>query len=90
MDAADYQYVADTQDSVIRRVSPNGVITTVAGNGTPGASGDGGPATSASLYLPRGVAVGPQGDLFISDTGNDRIRKVDRTTGVISTLSSIK
>ena len=64
-----------------------GVITTVAGNGTAGYSGDGGPATAAELTGPGGVAVDSAGDLFIADTDNDRIREVNLATGVITTVA---
>jgi hypothetical protein len=66
-------YIADTHNNMIRMVS-NGVITTVAGNGTDGFGGDGGPATSAMLALPKNVAVDAAGNLFIADTDNNRIR----------------
>jgi|GEM_PF-2586680 len=78
-------YIADQKNNRIRRVA-GGVITTVAGNGRPGFSGDGGPATEASLNEPQGVAVTPDGTLYISDTGNHRIRKID-AAGIISTLA---
>ena len=64
----------------------SGIITTVAGNGAQGFSGDGGPATSAMLYLPFGVAVDTAGNLFIADAGNNLIRKVT-PAGVISTVA---
>jgi sugar lactone lactonase YvrE len=76
VDAAGNLYIADSLNNVIREVTPNGNITTVAGNGTAGYSGDGGPATSAQLSLPYGVAVDRAGDLFIADTANDVIREV--------------
>jgi len=69
-------YIADQANNRIRKVSPGGVISTVAGNGATGHSGDGGPATSASLHYPYGVAVDSAGNLYIADTANDRIRKV--------------
>ena len=68
----------------VRKVS-NDVITTVAGNGTRGFSGDNGPATSAQLYGPSGVAVDSAGNLYIADSGNNRIRKV--SNGVITTVA---
>jgi hypothetical protein len=81
-------YIADTGNGRIRKVAVDtGVITTVAGNGTPGYSGDGGPATSASLEGPNGVAVDANGNLFIADSGNHRIRKVAADTGVITTIA---
>ncbi len=70
----------------IRKVSKLGIITTVAGNGTDGFYGDGGPATAAQLDLPGGVAVDKSGNLFISDSYNQRIRKID-INGIISTFA---
>ena len=78
-------YIADSQNNRIRKVS-NGIITTVAGNGTAGYSGDGGAATNAELDLPSAVAVGPSGNLFIADTDNQRIREVS-TSGAITTVA---
>ena len=78
-------YIADTENSRIRRVSPTGIITTVAGNGPRGFSGDGGPATKAQLNLPRGIAIGSDGCLYIADTINHRIRRVG-TDGIITTV----
>src|SRR5262249_20621834 len=79
-------FIADTFNHRVRRVGPDGVITTVAGNDTPGFSGDGGPATAAQLSEPRGVAVGPDGSLFIADLGNRRVRRVG-ADGVITTMA---
>jgi sugar lactone lactonase YvrE len=76
VDTAGDLFIADTNNYRVRKVTPGGVISTVAGNGTPGFSGDGGPATSAWLYMPFGVAVDTAGNLFIADYGNNRIRKV--------------
>jgi sugar lactone lactonase YvrE len=64
-----------------------GLVTTVAGNGTRGFSGDGGPATEASLDRPRDLELGPDGRLYIADTDNHRIRVVDLATGVITTIA---
>ena len=86
LDAAGNLYIADSGNKRIRKVSPSGIISTVAGNGTRGFSGDGGPATSASLYYPTGVAVDAAGNLYIADRGNDRIRRVN-AAGIISTLA---
>ena len=79
-------YIADTGRSRIRKVDAAGVISTVAGSFLGGFGGDGGPAVEAALYYPEGVAVDGAGNLFIADSLNDRIRKVD-AAGVISTVA---
>ncbi|RAU81966.1 NHL domain-containing protein [Pontibacter arcticus] len=79
-------YFAEYQSNKIRKISTSGIITTVAGNGTAGFSGDGGPATSASLYYPWSVAVDAAGNLLITYYQNNRIRKV-ATNGIISTFA---
>jgi trimeric autotransporter adhesin len=84
VDSVGNLYISDFNNNRIRRVS-GGTITTVAGNGTAGFSGDGGPATSASLKQPFGVAVDAAGNLYIADAGNFRIRKV--SAGTISTFA---
>ena len=61
----------------VRMIDPGGVISTVAGCGRQGFGGDGGPATGARLFEPRGVAVDATGRLFVADTYNDRVRRVD-------------
>lgn len=70
----------------VRKIGSDGIITTVAGNGVQGYSGDGGPATSARISAPTGVAVDTSGNLPIADFGNHRIRKVD-TSGTITTVA---
>ena len=70
----------------IRRVDTSGVITTIAGTGIPGFSGDGGPAASAQISRITGVAVGPSGDVYFIDLGNGRIRQID-SAGVITTIA---
>lgn len=81
-------YVAEYRNNRIRKVDGiTGLVTTVAGNGTQGFSGDGGPATDASLYDPTGVAVDSDGNLFIADTDNTRVRRVDASTGIITTFA---
>ena len=76
VDASGNIWISDRFNQRIREVAPGGLITTVAGNGFPGYGGDGGPATSASLHYPWGVAVDAPGNLFIADSANNRIRKV--------------
>src|SRR5206468_16461 len=84
LDPAGNLYIADTADHRIRKVTPGGTISTYAGSGNFGFSGDGGPATAAELNFPRDVALDPAGNLYIADSGNSRIRKVT-TGGTIST-----
>ena len=80
-------YIAELGNSTIRKVDMlTGIITTVAGNGTEGYSGDGGPATLAQLYRPRGVFVDVAGNIYIADTFNFAMRKVDAATGIITTV----
>ena len=79
-------YIADYQNHRVRMVTPGGTITTVAGNGNQGYAGDGGPATSALLNYPAGVAVDSGGNLYIADWGNYVIRKV-MTNGNIATIA---
>ena len=69
----------------MRRIDTKGVITTIAGTGKLGLSGDGGPATKAKLNSPYGLAIDSAGSLYIADNGNGRIRRVDRK-GVITTF----
>jgi hypothetical protein len=88
VDSSGNLYIADTGNHRIRKVTPDGVITTVAGNGIQGYSGDGGPAASAQLSEPTDVALDPSGNLYIADLGNSRVRKVT-PAGVISTITTI-
>ena len=78
--------IADSDNDRIRRVSPAGQITTVAGNGTRGFSGDGGPATAAALNAPYGVSALPDGSFYIAESGNHRIRRV-APDGTITTVA---
>ena len=88
MDGAGNLYIADTNNNVIRKVNLNtGAISTAAGTGAPGYTGDGGLATSATLNSPEGIAVDGAGDLFIADTNNDAVREVIAATGKISTVA---
>lgn len=84
-DSSGNLYIADTGDHCIREVTPLGVITTVAGSGVQGFGGDGGPATSALLDSPAGVAVDASGNLYIADSHNHRIRRV--ASGTITTIA---
>lgn len=87
MDTAGRVYLADTTSHVIRRIDPaTGISTVVAGSGFSGNSGDGGAATSARLNNPSAVAIDASGNIFVADTNNHRIRKVD-TQGTISTIA---
>jgi sugar lactone lactonase YvrE len=93
LDSAGNMYIADggaycngPGGNTVRKIDADGVITTVAGSGSPGFSGDGGPATSAELNLPVAVAVDRKGNLYITDWNNYRIRKVD-TKGTITTIA---
>jgi uncharacterized protein (TIGR03437 family) len=85
-DASGNMYIADSDNNRIRKVSTDGTITTVAGNGTAGFSGDGGLAVNAALNRPWDVAVDSSGDLFIVDYNNQRIRMVD-VSGTINTIA---
>jgi sugar lactone lactonase YvrE len=86
VDAAGNLYIADWYNNRIRKVATNGIITTVAGKGTYGYSGDGGAATNADLYYPAGLAVDAAGDLYIADWSNRRIREVN-PNGLITTVA---
>jgi sugar lactone lactonase YvrE len=85
-DAAGNLYIADRDNHAVRRVDPSGIITTVAGSGERGFAGDDGPAIDADLSRPQGVAVDGAGNIYISDSDNHRIRKVD-PSGVITTIA---
>jgi hypothetical protein len=85
-DALGNIYFGDAFQNVVRKVSVGGIITTVAGNGTSGYSGDNGSATSAQLNYPQGVAIDTAGNLYINDSTNQRIRKVS-PIGIITTVA---
>jgi hypothetical protein len=87
VDASGNIYIADTDNHCIRKVDTLGIITTVAGTGSGGYSGDGGPATSAKLNHPRRVFVDSGGNIFIADSDNHRIRVVSTHDGTITTLA---
>jgi sugar lactone lactonase YvrE len=85
LDSAGNLYIADSGNHRIRQISTSGTISTIAGTTTFGFNGDNLPANSTSLYLPKSVAVDAQGNVYIADTGNQRIRKI--TAGVITTIA---
>jgi sugar lactone lactonase YvrE len=79
-------FIADTDSSRVRRLSPSGIVTTIAGNGTCGFLGDGGFATSAQLCNPSSLVLDSSGNLFVSDQGNHRVRKIS-PAGIITTAA---
>lgn len=86
VDSAGNVYVADTAANVVRAISPAGIISTYAGQGTPGYTGDGGPAVQAQLSAPMGLALDAAGNLYIADSGNSVVRQVSKS-GVIVTFA---
>jgi DNA-binding beta-propeller fold protein YncE len=88
VDAEGNLYIADSANNVIRRVSTSGVITTVAGTGSAGYSGDGGAATGAELHTPEGIAINQAGDLFIADTFNNAVRLVEPDDDIYTIAST--
>ena len=86
VDNAGNVFISDTTNNRIRKVNPAGIISTVAGTGSPAFSGDGGPATSAAIFGPTSVAVDGAGNLYFTDAANSRVRKVT-TAGVIGTVA---
>ena len=85
VDATGNVFIADTYDHRVRKVTPDGKISTVAGDGSPGFQGDGGPASAARLNNPYGIAIDRAGNLYIADLGNNRVRKV----GVDGTIITV-
>ncbi len=86
VDAKGNLFIADTGNHRVRRVSTDGIITTVAGTGELGFSGDGGPAVEAQLAFPSAIAIDSEGDLYIADFSNHRIRKLS-TNGIITSIA---
>jgi hypothetical protein len=74
IDSSGNLYISDVDNLRVRRVTPAGIISTIAGNGLPGSSGDGGPAVDASLSSMLGLALDNAGNLYIADSGNRRVR----------------
>ena len=93
IDASGVVYFADTLSHRIRTLRFNGpsftdgVVTTIAGTGTPGDAGDGGPAMAAQIHLPGDLELGPDGKLYFADTNNNRVRRIDLTTGTIEAVA---
>ncbi|MFY9225167.1 MAG: IPT/TIG domain-containing protein [Blastocatellia bacterium] len=87
LDSSGNVFVVDSTNHRIRKIDTTGVITTVAGNGTAGFSGDGSPAISASLNTPEAITLDQAGNLFIADSLNSRVRRVDAITGLITTVA---
>jgi sugar lactone lactonase YvrE len=88
VDAAGNVYLSDSQDNVVRRVAAGtGIITTIAGTGAAAHTGDNGPASSAELWAPGPLAIDPFGNLFIGETGDSVVRRIDAVTGVITTFA---
>lgn len=80
-------YISEMKGHRIRKVDRAGIITTIAGKGVGGLGGDGGPATAAKLYFPKGVTIDKKGNLIFTDTDNFVVRKVNLTTGIITTIA---
>lgn len=80
-------YISDYGNHRIRRVSTGGIISTIAGTGTGGYSGDGGAATAAQIQFPTGINIDPSGNIYFAEQGNNVIRKITIATGIISTVA---
>jgi sugar lactone lactonase YvrE len=88
VDTAGNLFVVEFQGHRVRRIdAATGIITTVVGTGAAGFSGDGGPAVNAAIAFAFSIAMGPRGNLFIADSGNARVRRVDAVTGIITTVA---
>ena len=86
-DADGSLYIADGANNRIRKVAPDGTIATVAGTGRAEYSGDGGPATKATLSMPYSISLDRDGNLYVVDTGNYRVRRIDASSGIIATIA---
>ncbi|HWY97701.1 MAG TPA: hypothetical protein VNY36_01340, partial [Bacteroidia bacterium] len=87
LDASGNLYISDGGNNCIRKVNTSGIISTYAGNGNYGYKGDGGLANLAELYNPEGLAIDNSGNLYIADVYNYRVRMVNKSTGIISTIA---
>ena len=88
VDSSGNVYIVDSQNNVVREVRRDRTIDTVVGDGKPGYSGDGGNARSAELYAPVGVAISPDGSIFVADTNNHRVRRVDHGGNIFTFAGS--
>ncbi len=86
-DASGNVYIADAANAKVRVITSSGIIATICGTGTPGITGDGLVATAAQLSYPMGVAVDASGNIYIADKGNNNVRKITKSTGIISTIA---
>ncbi len=86
-DSSGRLYIAESEGHTVRRVDASGSIASFAGNGTQGFGGDGGPAVDAHLNSPRGVVLDATGNVYIADSGNQRIRRIDAVAGIITTIA---
>lgn len=83
-------YIVSSGSNAVRKVDKNGIITTVAGNGKMGYSGDNGLAINATFCRPEGIAIDKEGNLYVSDYGNNVVRKIEKSSGIISTVAGNK
>jgi sugar lactone lactonase YvrE len=86
-DKAGNVYFVEYTGHRVRKIDAKGVVTTVAGTGEKGDGGDGGPALKATFNNMHSLAVTPDGDIYVADTGNNRVRKIDAKTGVVTTVA---
>jgi streptogramin lyase len=80
-------FIAEYGGHSVRKISPDGLISTIAGNGQEGFAGDGGLSTKSQLAHPHSLVVAPNGDIYIADTGNRRVRRIDAQTSIITTFA---